>query len=290
LGDVGFLGAQILAHEHRNGNAASDHGHERQGVDVERNIGGRQTGGPQTAHNENKSRKAGYFKEELHTRWESKPQQPDEKPLFQPPAFPGMIDTIVATGQQQNEKYQQGKHTGNHRGNGGASNAELRKSPVSENQGVVQNEVNHRGRSIDPHHRPCFAPTAEKSGQRIRADIGAAAQAHDLKIDNFVLLNRWAVADQLERRAGEGDDTQHDEPTDQRHIDALPEGRTDAMVPPRPVILGHERTDIAGSSHEDADDGKTEHSRGHSCCNGFRRVPRQKHPVHKVLDRPGGGA
>jgi len=113
---------------------------------------------------------------------------------------------VICPGAQQCKKHQQRKNSRHNSGNGRSPDTQLGKAPVTENNCVIQDQIHRSSSRIDPQHRPGFPPSAEKPGQGIGCSIDTAAQAQDLEIGHFVLLNQRAVSHQAENGSGKGDD------------------------------------------------------------------------------------
>ena len=205
------------------------------------------------------------------------------------PAPNDMETAILVLAEHEPAIHQEG---GDHRdvgGDGGAGDPHLRKAADAEDQQIIEDDVDGGGDQVGPHDRPRLAAAGEEAAQRRGGDGRKRSQAEDAEVDDFPALDLGIVSDEAEGRVGERDEACHDDGPDQRHVETLPDGRTDPLVSSRPDVLRDEGAHVARGPDEQAHQGVVQDAGRRRGGKGRGGVPGEKHAIHEMLERPRAG-
>ena len=157
----------------------------------------------------------------------------------------------------------------------------------TENQHVIQADVQQRRDDVDPHHHGGAAPSGEETREGTAEQEREAAQAEDPEVADLQCLDGGFVTAPGEDWAGQRGEQGQQHAGRQREVDGLPERGGDAIGTIGPVVLRDEGVGVHRHPEGDRKQGPVHHRGRHRGGQGFRAVPGQEDPVDDVHQRDG---
>ena len=140
---------------------------------------------------------------------------------------------------------------------------------MAENQDVVHERVNGGRKNIHPHYGPRSATPGEEARYSSRCDEWHGPETQQAEVHNLVLTDSDVVPYKSEENAREWRKREKRHPADHRYVDALPNGWSDAIVTPCPVILRDKCARVTGCPHKQSHQREIEHTCRHRSRDGL---------------------
>ncbi len=253
-GENRVAAAQGLADQHAHALGDAHRRHEGQGVDRQDDIGCGQFGQADPPDQQNKQGEGQDIHGKLERSGNPEAHQPGENLPIRTEAGEDPEAAVVLSREDQAGKTEDIDPPGGHRGDGGAFDAQLRHAPVTEDQGIVEGDIDENAEEGDDHHRSGDSSTGEKGGEGNHCHMENGPLAEYRKIVLFEQPHPGGMAGEGKKRPRPINPEQpEDETAAEGEMDALPEDAANPALLAPAGILGDEDPDIAADPAEKGD-------------------------------------
>jgi hypothetical protein len=180
--------------------------------------------------------------------------------------------------------------SGDYRGDRRACDAHFRESALSEDQKVVERNVDDVSGHVRKHHGLRIAASGEEAADGGPNRLGDGTEHENGEIDALLFEHRRSMAADLQDKDPQRNERQHDRPGEQREPDALHGRNRTLPVFARAMVLRHEGVRIGRQRKKPADHREAQNARRHGGAERLGTVPAQEHAIAKIQQRKGAGA